>query len=240
MRHPSGWFLVSGEMPILDDHQDAYGQAMLDFYLGQGGFEIIERDDGVFNLSKGPGMYFSPYADWPAEEQQVIQHAWGHVLDIGCGAGRHALYLQERGCDVLGIDSSPNAIQVCSERGMRDARLLSITQVSGRLGIFDAVLLLGNNFGLVGNARRARWLFRRFHGMTHEAARILVSTRDPFRIDLPEQERYIERNLARGRLPGQARIRVRYKKYATPWFDHLMVSADELDEAAQHIPAGRS
>jgi SAM-dependent methyltransferase len=217
-------------MLALSDLQDAYGHAMLDFYLGQGGFEIIERDDGVFNLSKGPGMYFSSYADWPAEEQQAIQHAWGRVLDIGCGAGRHALYLQERGCEVLGSDSSPNAIRVCKDRGMQDARLLSITQISSKLGIFDTVLLLGNNFGLVGDARGASWFLKRLNSMTREEAKVILSTRNPFRIDLPEQGRYLERNRARGRMPGQTRIRVRYKEFVTPWFDHLMLSAEELDE----------
>jgi Methyltransferase domain len=215
---------------ITDQQQDAYGHAMLDFYLGQGGFEIIEREDGIFNLSRGPGMYFLPYEDWPAEEQQAIQHAWGRVLDIGCGAGRHALYLQEQGLDVLGIDSSPNAIRVCRERGMRDARVLSITQVSSRLGVFDSLLLLGNNFGLVGNERRASWFLKRVRGMTSKGAKILISTRDPLYVELPEQEQYLERNRARGRLPGQTRIRVRYKMYVTPWFDHLMVSVDELVE----------
>lgn len=29
-------------------------------------------------------------------------------------------------------------------------------------------------------------------------------------------------------MPGQVRIRVRYRKYATPWFDHLFVSQDEM------------
>ena len=46
--------------------------------------------------------------------------------------------------------------------------------------------------------------------------------------DLPEHLAYHAQNRAQGKLSGQARIRVRYKKYVTPWIDFLMVSKDEL------------
>jgi hypothetical protein len=29
-------------------------------------------------------------------------------------------------------------------------------------------------------------------------------------------------------LPGQIKIRVRYRKYVTPWFDYLFVSKEEM------------
>ncbi len=29
-------------------------------------------------------------------------------------------------------------------------------------------------------------------------------------------------------MPGQVRIRVRFRKYTTPWFDYLMVTKDEM------------
>ena len=30
-------------------------------------------------------------------------------------------------------------------------------------------------------------------------------------------------------MAGQLRMRVRYKKYVTPWFDYLLVSKDEME-----------
>ena len=113
-------------------------------------------------------------------------------------------------------------------------RLLPLTQVSQRrLGTFDSILMLGNNLGLVGNPRRARWLLRRFHRMTTDAARIIAGTRDPYRTDVPEHLAYHVRNRARGRMPGQARIRVRYRRYAGPWIDLLMLSPKELGSLLQ-------
>jgi hypothetical protein len=30
-------------------------------------------------------------------------------------------------------------------------------------------------------------------------------------------------------MPGQVKIRIRYNKYVTPWFDYLLVSKEEME-----------
>ena len=37
------------------------------------------------------------------------------VLDIGCGVGRHSVYLAARGFEVTATDNAPNAIAACKE-----------------------------------------------------------------------------------------------------------------------------
>jgi hypothetical protein len=63
---------------------------------------LIEQDDGFISVSNGPGIYFAEFDDWHPAEQEAMNFAFGRVIDIGCGAGRHALYLQDKGLDVLG------------------------------------------------------------------------------------------------------------------------------------------
>lgn len=58
--------------------------------------------------------------------------------------------------------------------------------------------------------------------------RLLVESLDPYQTDEPAHLRYHRRNRQRGRMSGQARIRVRYKDRASPWFDYLLVSRDEM------------
>jgi SAM-dependent methyltransferase len=151
------------------------------------------------------------------------------VLDVGCGAGRLCLYLQEQGIDVLGIDISPLAVQVCLQRGVRQARVLPITRVGRHLGTFDTIAMLGNNLGLLGGHARARWLLRRFHAITSREGLIVAESRDLYATTDPAHLAYHERNRRRGRMGGQIRLRVRYKQYVSPWFDYLFVSQDELE-----------
>jgi cyclopropane fatty-acyl-phospholipid synthase-like methyltransferase len=214
----------------MKDFQDAYGHEVYDHLLGKGGFEIVERDDGYFDATPGPRMYFSEYRDWPAIEKKAMRFVRGRVLDIGCGAGRHSLYLQNKGFDVLGIDNSPLAIKVCKLRGLKRVQVMPITKITSKLGRFSTILMLGNNFGLFGSFKRARWLLQRFHSIAEEKARIIAGTRDIYQTDEPQHLEYHERNRRRGRMPGQIRLRIRYKKYVTPWFDYLMVSQEEMHE----------
>jgi trans-aconitate methyltransferase len=211
-------------------YQDAYGQTMYDYLQGKGGVEIIERDDGYFNASGGPAYYLSEYKNWPARQKKAIHYAKGKVLDIGCGAGRHSLYLQEKGLDVLGIDNSPLAIKVCKLRGLRKTRIMSITQISPKLGQFETILMLGNNFGLLANFKRAKVLLKRFCTMTTPRARIIAESYDPHQTDDPIHLAYHKLNKSRGRMAGQVRIRIRYKKSVTLWFDYLLVSKDEMQQ----------
>ncbi len=152
----------------------------------------------------------------------------GRVLDVGCGAGRVALHLQQHGQEVVAIDVSPLAAEVSRRRGVQDARVLSIADVDKRVRPIDTIMMMGNNFGLFGSARRAKRLLHRFDLIGSDRKRIVAEVLDPYTTDDPDHLSYHERNRQRGRLPGQARLRIRHRHYTTPWFDYLFVSPAEL------------
>jgi SAM-dependent methyltransferase len=215
----------------LKHEEDAYGQEIWAYHQGREVFEIVERDDGYISAASVlPKMYFSEYEDWPPHEKKAMEFVKGRVLDIGCGAGRHSLYLQSKGFDVLGIDISPLAIKVCKLRGLRKAEVMSIEEINFKPNSFDTIIMMGNNFGLFGSFEKARRLLKRFHKITSEDALVIAETRDPYMTDNPAHLEYHEFNKKRGRMAGQLTIRVRFEKYATPWFDYLMVSRDEMKE----------
>jgi SAM-dependent methyltransferase len=214
----------------LKPEQDAFGQAVMDHYRGKNAFEIIERSDGHFATSSGPTEYLAEPASWaPHVKEALDRHAHGRVLDIGCNAGRHALYLQQRGLDVLGVDVSPLAIAVARERGLKQALVLSIDELSPELGAFDTLLMLGNNFGLFGSAAKARRLLRRFKRLTRPGATLIAESLNVYETSDPDHLAYLAVNRERGRMSGQIRMRARYKRLVTPWFDYLMVSPQEME-----------
>ena len=88
--------------------EDAYGQEIWAYYSGEKRFEIVERDDGYIDLGPNVGVYFSSYEEWFLCEKKAMDFVKERVLDIGCGAGRHSLYLQEKGFDVLGSNTLIN------------------------------------------------------------------------------------------------------------------------------------
>ncbi len=137
------------------------------------------------------------------------------------------LYLQGRGFDVHGIDNSPLAIDTCHRRGASSVEVMSITKLSG-LGTFDTFVMLGGNFGLLGDRTQARRSLREMHSMSGGGARVVAATRDPYRSGDPDDATYMRDNLKRGRMAGQYRIRVRYRNYCGRWFDHLTMSTEEM------------
>ena len=198
---------------------DAFGEML----LGGTGPEIIERDDGF--LDPVEMNYFAPVAQWPAVERRALRWARGRVLDVGVGAGRAALELQRRGRSVVGIDISPGAIEVARARGVCDVRLLAFEDLDDSVGQFGTIVMFGNNFGLFSSPSKAKRLLRRLRPL---ADRIVAGSNDPYATEDSAHLAYQDRNRKRGRMPGQLRLRVRYRDLIGAWFDYLIVSPDEM------------
>lgn len=224
----------------MDDDQDAYGHEIYDCFRGKCGCEVVECEYGYLCESRSPEEYLSGYEDWPMHQKKAMSYVQGRVLDIGCGAGRHALYLQEEGFDAFGIDTSPLAVEVCKLRGLKKVETMSIDEIDSDTGFdtgselgsepgrFGTILMMGNNFGLFGSFERAKQLLEKFYQITESNAKIIAESTDPYNSTDPSYMQYLKFNKKRGRMPGQLRIRIRYGSYMTPWFDYLLVSKAEM------------
>ena len=212
--------------------QDAYGRQLLAQHHSQTlTAEIIERDDLFVDTGSEAGLYFRDYRQWSPLERRAVKLAKGRVLDVGCGAGRHSLYLQQKGFDVTGIDNSTGAIEVCKLRGLKKTFVRPISEVDKfKSGSFDTILMLGNNFGLFGSAKGAKLLLKKLFRITSPQARIIGGTRNPYKTNDPNHLEYHRLNRKRGRMAGQIRMRVRFGKAVGAWFDYLFVSPEEMEE----------
>jgi SAM-dependent methyltransferase len=210
------------------ERTDAFGRALLDWVRGGTDPEVLERDDGFIEIGAGPDVYLASFEDWPVPERQALRYVRGRVVDIGCGAGRVALHLQERGFDVTGIDTSLLAVRASRARGVRRVWRLPIDHLNSGVGSFDTLVLLGNNVGIFGSPQQLRALMTEWSHRTSDRARILAESTNPYH-DAPLLDPgYRRRNRERARLAGQVRLRVRYRDWATPFFEWLFVSPTEM------------
>lgn len=216
---------------------DAFGALLRAEYEGELSHEIYEREDGTITRSAGPSAYFSPYEEWPAHERTAFDWVEGRVLDVGCGAGRHALELQERGHDVTGIDVSPGACAVAADRGVEDVRRVDVADVADELsGPYDTVLMLGTNFNLVGTIDRAPVILDGLAAVTAEGGKLIAESVDPSATAEHAERSPHDRHRERGRHPGEVTMRVRFGELSTPWFDVLQAAPSTMREIVTETP----
>lgn len=125
--------------------KDLFGKALLDYQNGRYTEDIITST----NISEEDDLplpyLFREFKEMPKLEQKALKLAKGRILDVGCGAGSHSLYLQEKGFQVTAIDISKGAIEVAKQRGVLHAEVKNILDESER---FDTILLLMNGTGI--------------------------------------------------------------------------------------------
>ena len=76
--------------------------------------EIKEAWNNVFE--KHGEVLFAPQEDMPRIAIEFEKKGIKRVLDLGCGSGRHSIFLAEHGFDVCGIDASPEGIKIAGKK----------------------------------------------------------------------------------------------------------------------------
>ncbi len=209
------------------DSFDLFAEALWQFYRTGRAALRTERDDGVRG-GEDLSWYFTTWREFPSYERAALKLARGRVLDVGCGAGRHSLYLQRRGLRVTAIDSSARAVELAQARGVRDARVAGVCRrLPFRDGEFDTAILFGNNLGICGTPQGFRRMLRELHRVTSARGRILGTTRLPSTTE-PVHRRYWLRNTKLGRAVGQVRLRLVFCGKRGAWFDLLLLSPTEV------------
>lgn len=109
-------------------------------------------DDGFWS-NFGPLMFNEDtFAQGRDEVQQLLERVdleSGHVLDLGCGPGRHALPLARAGLQVTAVDTSD--VLLDQLRQAKDDLDIDIVQADmrsfARDGAFDLVIVMWTSFG---------------------------------------------------------------------------------------------
>ena len=161
----------------IDSIHDPMGAAIRDYHL-RGKAARLRVMSSMFDEDEMPVDHlFRTFDDMPHLEQKALNMAYGKVLDIGAGAGCHALALQERGMDVKAIDISPLSCEVMKERGIKDVECVNLfcKQLQGK---YDTLLLLMNGTGIAGKLSQLPALLNRLKELLSEEGQILIDSSD--------------------------------------------------------------
>ncbi|EDP97858.1 class I SAM-dependent methyltransferase [Kordia algicida OT-1] len=156
--------------------KDLFGKAILDYQQGNYTEDIVTATS-ISEEDTLPLPYlFRSYEEMPVLEQTALQLAKGKVLDVGCGAGSHSLYLQnDRNLEVTAIDVSEAAIEACKLRGIKNTAVADVLHFSGK---FDTILLLMNGAGMCGKLKYISDFLNHLKTLLTEDGQILVDSSD--------------------------------------------------------------
>jgi SAM-dependent methyltransferase len=212
---------------------DAFGETIKQCWSGGArpgaAFEFLASSDA--------SRYFGNADEWTSPSAPFADHLRGRVLDIGAGAGRVALGLQTLGLQVVALDVSRGAADVCRARGVHDVVHGRVSDLAESGAVpFDTFVMAGNNIGLLGGRDHAADFLDRLARLAAPGARIIGDTANPYAVEDPVHLAYHEANRQAGRLGGQLRIRVRHRLLVSEWFDYLLCTPDELSKIVEPTP----
>jgi len=133
-----------------------------------------------------PSRHFRGYDGWSAVEHAALDRVRGRILDLGCGAGRHARWLQRRGESVLAVDDSPDAVRTARERGVENCAVMRLADLAVSEARFDAVSLLGTRFGGCDYPVGMRSTLADLYAVTTTEGRVILDVEDPREVERAE------------------------------------------------------
>ena len=156
-------------------NKDLFGKALLDYQNGNYSEDIITSTN-ISDEDALPLPYlFRAYSEMPKLEQKALKLAKGRVLDVGCGSGIHALWLQDKDLKVKAIDNSKGAIEVAKKRGVLNAELKPLLEETET---FDTILLLMNGTGIFQELSEVSTYLKHLKSLLNPDGQILIDSSD--------------------------------------------------------------
>ena len=122
-------------------------------------------------------IYFRSMEEMPELEWIALQQCRGKILDIGAGAGSHALALQQLGQDVTALEISPLASQVIKARDVKKVLCEDVFRLAVREK-YDTLLLMMNGIGLAGTLSGLRDFFRISRALLRPGGHLIFDSSD--------------------------------------------------------------
>lgn len=182
-------------------------------------------EDGVRQPLPAAEFFRQP-DDFDDAAATALELCRGRVLDVGAGAGRYTLALEERGLSVRALDVCPEAVEIMRLRGVGEPRLGNVFDETS--GGYETLLLLMTGIGVAGTVAG----FERFLDLADEllddGGQIILDSADLRRADdLNELGRLVTR-VREGRYRGETRQQIEYQGRRGAPLEWLYLDPDTL------------
>ncbi|SKB94574.1 Methyltransferase domain-containing protein [Parapedobacter luteus] len=155
---------------------DVLGNALTDYFHGKRRDKLLLHTSYTDIEEMPVDVFFRKPENFPELEDIALALCDGHVLDVGAGAGSHALYLQSRGMAVTALERSPQACALMQERGVRNIIQADFFQHHGSK--YDTLLFMMNGIGIAGSIDGLKKLLRHSQSLLSEGGQLLFDSSD--------------------------------------------------------------
>lgn len=207
--------------------KDVFGRALIDYQAGKTSIPLLLHNSYGQPEDMPTEVFFRTPDDFSELEHIALVLCDGHTLDIGAGAGSHALYLQNKGMNVTALEISPNACQTMHMRGIEN---IINADIYAHTGVqYDTLLMLMNGIGIAGQLAQLPKLLEKCKSLLKPGGQLLFDSSDiSYLYEDPAVVKPVDYH-------GEVRFQYEYLGNLGQPFDWLYVDQQALIELAQPL-----
>mgnify|MGYP006289187865 FL=1 len=202
---------------------------MNDYYQGNRDAKIKIHSPDFEEDEIEVSWYFRQYDDMPEIEKKALDLCQGKIIDIGAGAGSHALYLQKKGMDVTALDISGGACEIMRMRGVK--KVLQEDIFTYKEEKYDTSLMLMNGIGVTGSIENLDIFLDSLNDLLNPGGQLLFDSTNL--IYLYSNDQGEEKINLNDDYYGQVQFRMEYDDFFTRQFSWIYIDFDTLAGMAE-------
>lgn len=209
---------------------DPFGEAVQDFLTTREPSFIDVKMDLAEDEQLPVQYLLRDYSDMPSLERKALHWCSGDILEVGCGAGSHALILQNRDFNVKAIDISPQLCQAARQRGVKECEVADIFSYNGPK--VDTILMLMNGIGLSGTLDGAKKLLTHMKTLLNSGGSLIFDSSDIVYLYMNE-DGSADIDIASNKYYGEVEYTLGYKGAFAKPFSWLFLDRDSMEQLAE-------
>lgn len=162
---------------VLNIENDPLGAACRDYLAGDKKAQIIVQSDVVEDVVLPVEYLFRSFNQMPELEKMALTLSRGKILDVGAGAGTHALHLQQSNKQVYANEISAAACNVMQQRGVKHILQQDFYTLPEQEK-FDTILMLMNGIGIAQETANLNRFFDKIKSLLAPKGCLLVDSSD--------------------------------------------------------------